>query len=372
MRRCTRVLISLMFFFVPSMVSHSGETVQIAAMIADLGLKEHPTPSRNFPGWRPPRKVVLRTLSPEQGESFRQAFPAIELVVVQTMEQAKKAMADADVLLGYCDESLLGDAPKLRWLQAYSAGVEECVGSPLLQSGKVLVTNGQRIGSPALAEHSIALMMMLMRGLDLHHTSQLQGQWKRNVGNPENTFLELGGRTVLVMGLGGIGSEVARRAHALGMRVIATRSSRREGPDYVEYVGLADEAIKLAEQADVVINTLPLTERTRGQFNAEFFRHMKRSAYYISVGRGATTVTDDLVGALERGEIAGAGLDVVEPEPLPAGHPRWSMPRVVITPHTAGRSDRSLQRLFVLVHENLRRYVAGDPPLSVVDPRRGY
>ena len=156
------------------------------------------------------------------------------------------------------------------------------------------------------------------------------------------------------------------------MRVIATRGSRREGPDYVEYVGLADELPELVPQADVVINTAPLTEQTRGMFDADFFAAMKPTAYFVSVGRGASTVTADLIAALEKGELAGAGLDVTDPEPLPEGHPLWSTPRVIITPHTAGRSDKSRERLYLLVQENLRRYVAGEPMLSVVDIERGY
>jgi phosphoglycerate dehydrogenase-like enzyme len=184
--------------------------------------------------------------------------------------------------------------------------------------------------------------------------------------------MELDGRTVLVVGLGGIGTQVARKAHGLGMRVLATRGSRREGPDYVEYVGLADETLTLAAQADIVVNTAPLTDATRGMFNQAFFAAMKPSAYFVSVGRGASTVTADLVAALNNGEIAGAGLDVTDPEPLPQGHPLWTAPRVLITPHTGGRSDRGRQRLFLLVQENLRRYVAGEPLYSVVDIERGY
>jgi phosphoglycerate dehydrogenase-like enzyme len=156
------------------------------------------------------------------------------------------------------------------------------------------------------------------------------------------------------------------------MRVIATRGSRREGPDYVDYVGLADETLELARQADVVINTTPLTDDTRGLFDAAFFKAMKPTAYFISVGRGASTVTDDLVAALRAGELAGAGLDVTDPEPLPDGHPLWTTPRVLISPHTASRSDRTRERLLLLVRENLRRYVAGEPLLSVVDIERGY
>jgi phosphoglycerate dehydrogenase-like enzyme len=215
-------------------------------------------------------------------------------------------------------------------------------------------------------------MMSLARGLDSYHLNQMNRQWIRETDLGQGQFLELEGRTVLVVGLGGIGTQVAKRAHGLGMRVIATRGSRREGPDYVDYVGLGDETIDLASQADVVINTAPLTKATTGMFNTEFFKAMKPTAYFVSVGRGRSTVTDDLVAALNEGELAGAGLDVTDPEPLPEGHVLWTMPRVIITPHTAGRSDRSRDRLYLLVQENLRRYVAGDPLISVVDIERGY
>ena len=235
-----------------------------------------------------------------------------------------------------------------------------------------MLTNGQRIASPGLAEHAIALMMALVRGLDLYHNNQSKEIWQSEAGMAREDFMEIEGRTMLVVGLGGIGTQAAKRAHGLGMRVVATRGSRREGPPYVDYVGLADETLRLAAQADIVINTTPLTAQTRGMFNAEFFAAMKPTAYFISVGRGASTVTDDLVAALKNGEIAGAGLDVTDPEPLPEGHPLWSMPRVIITPHMAGRSDRGRDRLFLLVQENLRRYVAGEPMLSVVDIERGY
>ena len=179
-------------------------------------------------------------------------------------------------------------------------------------------------------------------------------------------------RTLLVVGLGGIGTQVAKRGHGLGMHVIATRNSRREGPDYVDYVGLSDELYELAARADVVINTVPLTDQTRGMFDAGFFDVMKSNAFFITVGRGGSTVTDDLMAALQSGAIAGAGLDVTDPEPLPEGHPLWTMPRVIISPHTAGRSDKGRDRLYLMVKENLRRYVAGEPMLSVVDIERGY
>lgn len=344
----------------------------VQVMIEELGLRESDTPASGLPGWSQPQKVLVRLDRPERLAGLQAVAPGVQIVTVSSVDEAASMAADAQVLIGYCDEEILSAAPGLHWVQVYSSGVDRCVINPSMHTGNKLLTNGQRIGSPALAEHAIALMMALVRGLDVFHSNQLNGAWQRNVALGSGEFMELEGRTVLIVGLGGIGTQTAKRAHGLGMRVIATRGSRREGPDYVEYVGLADEVSKLAAQADVVINTAPLTDRTRGMFNAELFAKMKPTAYFVSVGRGASTVTADLVAALGKGELAGAGLDVTDPEPLPEGHPLWSMPRVIITPHTAGRSDKSRDRLFLLVQENLRRYVVGEPMLSVVDIERGY
>jgi len=344
----------------------------VQSMIAQLGLRESDTPVRELPGWTKPNKVLIRLDSEQRLAAAQAMAPGVELVMVGSTEEAVKVVAGAQAVIGFCQEEILAAEPALHWIQVYSSGVDRCVVNPSLHKGDKLLTNGQRIASPALAEHAIAMMMSLVRGLDLYHQNQLAGSWKRNIGLEREDFMELEGRTVLVVGLGGIGTQVARRAHGLGMRVIATRGSRREGPDYVDYVGLADEVNDLVSQADVVINTAPLTERTRGMFDAAFFAAMKPSAYFVSVGRGASTVTADLVEALSSGELAGAGLDVTDPEPLPEGHPLWSMPRVIITPHTAGRSDKGRERLYLLVLENLKRYVAGEPMLSVVDIERGY
>ena len=347
----------------------SSEAVQL--MIAELGLRASGTPSSELPGWGKVTKIVARYPA-ERIAELQILAPGAEIVAVESADEAAAAIPGAQVLLGFCSEQVLGGADRLHWVQVYSSGVERCVSLPAMQAGERLLTNGQRIASPALAESAIALMMALVRGLDVYYSNQLQGVWKRNVGMDNADFMELDGRTLLVVGLGGIGTQVARKAHGLGMRVVATRGSRREGPGFVEYVGLSDETVALAAQADVVVNTVPLTERTRGMFDAAFFEAMKPTAYYVSVGRGATTVTDDLLAALEQGQLAGAGLDVTDPEPLPEGHPLWTAPRVIITPHVGGRSDRGRERLYLLVRENLRRYVAGEPMLSVVDIERGY
>ena len=375
-----RFIVSFVFVFAPVFVM-ADTTDQITVPVADpavqvliteLGLRESTTASRDLPGWSPPKKIVVRQGRPGALEEYQALAPEVNFVMVESVEQARKEAVDAQVVLGYCDEELLSGSPDLFWVQVYAAGVERCVANPSMKNGNRLLTNGQRIGSPALAEHSIAMMMMLARGLDIYYSNQLSGEWKRNTELAGTDHLELEGRTLLVVGLGGIGTQVAKRGHGLGMRVIATRNSRREGPDYVDYVGLADELNKLAAQADVVINTAPLTDQTRGIFNREFFDAMKPEAFFISVGRGGSTVTDDLVAALTSGSIAGAGLDVTDPEPLPKGHPLWTTPRVIISPHTAGRSDKGRDRLYLMVKENLRRYVNGEPMLSVVDIERGY
>lgn len=368
-----RLIILALIFGLSSQSMMAGEPdAETLALIEELRLVESTVPSRDLPGWEAPRKVVVRISDVDQLVDLQAVAPGVELVGVTTNEEALAAMPGADALLGFCSENLLSASETLHWVQIYSAGAERCTVLEAMQSGNYVLTNGQHVSSPALADTSIALMMMLVRGLDLYFRNQLNREWIWDVGDPPGTFVELEGRTMLVVGLGGIGTEVAKRAHGLGMRVIATRGSRREGPDYVEYVGLADEVDDLAPQADVVVNTAPLTEQTRGMFNRAFFELMKPTAFFISVGRGGSTVTDDLIVALETGKIAGAGLDVTDPEPLPPDHPLWSAPRTIITPHTAGRGDRGRDRLFLIVRENLRRYVAGEPMLSVVDIERGY
>jgi D-2-hydroxyacid dehydrogenase (NADP+) len=375
-----RLIVSFVFVLAPVFVladTTDQTTVPVTdpaveVLIEQLGLRESATASRDLPGWSPPKKIVVRQGRPNQLAEYQAIAPGVEFVIVDSIEQARVEAIDAQVVLGICDEKMISASPGLFWIQVYSAGVERCLENPGMHKGQKLLTNGQRIGSPGLAEHAIAMMMMLARGLDVYHANQMKGEWQRQTGLERSDHLELEGRTLLVVGLGGIGTQVAKRGHGLGMRVIATRNSRREGPEYVEYVGLPNELNELATRADVVINTAPLTDRTRGIFNAAFFDAMKPSAFFISVGRGGSTVTDDLVAALKSGSIAGAGLDVTDPEPLPEGHPLWAMPRVIISPHTAGRSDKGRDRLYLMVKENLRRYINGEPMLSVVDIEKGY
>ena len=344
-----------------------------AALINRYGLEEAATPVRERPGWAPPRRIV--TIDTTAARLIRAAAPDAEVYVLPDPE-AQAMLAEADVFVGLCDAAILEAAPNLRWVHAVNAGVEVCASVPSLRERNVLVTNGQRLSGPQIAEHTLAMILAFARGLPKYTTEQRAGRWTAEFGAPETVLnaghWELDGKTVLIAGLGGIGTEIARRANALGMRVIATRSSRREGPDFVDYVGLAHEVHQLAAQADVVVSAVPLTPETAGTFDAAFFRAMKESAYFINVSRGETAVTDDLVDALREGRIAGAGLDVTDPEPLPPGHPLWSMPNVILTPHIAAASDVFFETIVTLAVENVRRYAAGEPMISVVNLARGY
>ena len=280
-----------------------------------------------------------------------------------------KVINDAEVLLARCTPRIIREASNLRWLQDSRHGVNTCM-VPEIQDKEFILTNAQHTSGPPMADHVIAMMTMLTRGLHNFHRAQSEGVWtERPIEFP---MLELGDKTMLVVGLGGIGTAVAKRAHALGMRVLGLRNSSRDGPDYVEYVGLSHELYDLAGQAHVIVNALPLTEATRGLFDEKFFDSVRRGAYFISVGRGESTVTDDLIAALNDGRLTAAGLDVTDPEPLPAGHELWKLPNVVITPHVAATTDQGRWRRWAVSMENLRRYINGDKMLNVVDVERGY
>jgi phosphoglycerate dehydrogenase-like enzyme len=341
--------------------------VTIDQLIVRHGLRQNSVASRDIEGWQKPDRILVRVDNPERLQWMQQAVPDVELVAFDTIEAATHEIDSFQAVVGLCHPDLL--TSNIHWVQIYSAGIERCAAIPAAQKNLSILSNAQRLQGPEIADHAIALMLALVRRLDVYSSRQ---SWTRGQDSGEESIWELEGRTLLVVGLGGIGTNIARLGHGLGMRVIATRNSRREGPDFVSYVGLADELLDLARQADIIINATPLTASTTGIFNREFFAAVPDHAYFINIGRGRSVVTDDLIKALEEGEIAGAGLDVTDPEPLPDGHPLWSAPRVIITPHMAGVSDKIRERIFLVARENIRRYSAGEPLLSVVDMERGY
>jgi len=341
-------------------------------LIEDRRLREGASPTRDDGGWTPPTKVLWRNRWPERLPLLGQVAPGVEIIPFDSAEEAMEFVAEADAVIGTATPELLAAGENLRWVQVGAAGVESYLEIPELGSGTVLLTNGQRLASEVIGEHAMALTRALARGLNRAVAAQTEGQWRRSEIGDNAPLTKLRGKTLLVVGLGGIGTEVARLADAAGMRVTAIRSSRRAGPPFVSKIGLTEDLPEYVHEADVVVNCLPMTPGTEDIFDAEIFAAMRETAFFVNVGRGGTVDTDALVAALSDGVIAGAGLDVTDPEPLPEGHPLWQAPNLIITPHFAAWSDAGRELQWLLFRENLRRFVAGEPLLSVVDPVRGY
>jgi phosphoglycerate dehydrogenase-like enzyme len=341
-----------------------------AALIGDLGLQAVGSPVRERPGWHAPQTILvtaeIRAWLPE----LAQIAPDVRFVDYSPTTTPADIQA-VDASIGVCAPEVLERARRLQWIQWLGAGVERCVQQSLVHEHRPLITNLQRAAAPSMAEHVLGMMLALSHRLDYFILQQPRGRWITDLdAGPQPQ--DLAGRTLLVVGLGGIGTEVARRAHAFGMTVIATRASGHAGPEFVSHVGSPDELLALARQADFIVNCAPLTPQTTGIFNREFFAALKPTAFFLSVGRGRSTVTDDLTAALQARRIAGAGLDVTDPEPLPPTSPLWRLPNVIITPHVSGNTSVAMTARRAIVRENLRRYIAGEPMLAVVDIERGY
>lgn len=356
----------------PADCAHCEEAT---AIVARFELAEGGTPTRDRPGWAPPRKIV--TMGGDKWARWLRAVaPSAEIVAVDSPQEAVAALPGADVYIGLCNAAIVDAGTDLRLIHMISAGADPCASHRGIAERNILLTSSQGLHSPAVADHAWALLLSVTRRLPAYGAQQRRGSFDDPWANARVVFdsgiPELEGQNLLVVGLGGIGTEIARRGSGFGMHIRGTRNSSREAPDFVEYVGLADETATLAAWADVVVDALPLTSQTRGLFDKKLFAAMKRTAIFINVGRGETVVTADLVDALRSGVIAGAGLDVSDPEPLTPGHPLWGLPNVVLTPHMAAASNRIERRLAVLALENVRRYVAGDRLLQVVETRRGY
>jgi len=348
-------------------------------LISRLGIRESKLASRDMPGWSRPDIVTIMSGEdlPSSGPGsklwLREISDGVDIGFIDPNEEGhdRTRLADSDVYVGQCSADDISAARQIDYIHIFSAGLDRCVSIPGLIESAPIATNSSMAGAETIAEHSIALMLALTRNLHAYHGAQLRAKWRDSEMNvPRAQAVQ--GKTMLVLGLGSIGSQVARRAHDLGMRVVATRNSSRSGPGYVDYVGLSDEMVALAGTADVIVNALPLTSVTRGIIDTEFLAGTKDGAIYISVGRGATTNTDALMVALESGKLRGAGLDVTDPEPLPEDHPLWKIPNIIITPHMAGQSELSTRNRWIITRENLRRYILGEKLLNLVDLERGY
>ena len=327
--------------------------------------------------------LIHPPVSEERLAKIREAAKPMTIVQAPDEAHAVAEIADADALFGYLTPAMLRAAKKLRWAQSPTASMEKYL-YPELAASPVIVTNMRGIFSDVIADHVFGFILCFAKNFHTYIRQQSRSYWHM-LGREPNELPGYGGPgevhpsdcaaitladcTLGVIGLGGIGAETARRGLAFGMRVVAVDPVAKEAPAGVKLLR-ADGLDELLGQSDFVVIAAPHTPETFKLMNRQLLRKMKRTAYLINIGRGVIVDLADLTAALQAGEIAGAGLDVFEIEPLPANHPLWQMPNVIITPHCAAASPRVPERHLDTLLDNLRRFVAGQPPRNVVDKQR--
>lgn len=317
----------------------------------------------------PIRIVSMLPLSQTEAEQIKRAGKNIELVM-STDSNDVKQFSEAEVIFGFPNGPTILQTKKLKWIQSGGAGVEnmpkEIVEHPCI------VTNMQRVFAPVIAESAIGLLLSLTRGLaQVSIPAFKERKW---INAPDELVLDdLFGKTIGIVGMGGIGSETARRLYyGFQMKVLATDAKPLPKPDFVQELHDPTWFMEMVPQVDVLMSAAPLTKETKAMFNEDVFRKMKSSAYFINVSRGGLVDQEALVRALKEKRIKGAGLDVTTPEPLPPDHSLWTCPNLVITPHNSGAAPIRQKRLIALIAENVRRYSNGLPLMNVVDKTKGY
>lgn len=286
------------------------------------------------------------------------------------LEDLDSLLAEAEVIFGLAlfPDNLLRRAPRLKWVHIGGVGIDLYLSTGILE-GNIIVTNSRGAIAVPMAEHVLAFVLMLAKNAPRLLGNKQNRRWERF------RTIELQDKTVGMIGLGALGTEVARLAKGFGMKVIATRRSatkRESGVLGVDELYPRSDLLQMLGQSDFVVVAAPLTAETRGMMSEPELRAMRPTAYLIAVSRGQIVDQPSLIKALKEGWIAGAGLDVFEAEPLPADNELWELPNVILSPHMAGWTDRRSQRVVGLFCENLRRYLAGEQLLNVVDIQKGY
>ena len=315
-------------------------------------------------------KILVAGQNPETIADWQTASDKVKLMRVSS-ETAMGEIADADAYIGNISPELVKAGKKLRWVQTLSAGVEQVLhksGSDVLASSDIVLTNNQIVQGPEIADHAMALLLAHTRFLPTYMQRQSDENWQ---GRPY-TLVELNGKNALVVGMGGIGLQIAIRAWAHGMNVVGV------DPEDIAYLPYVDKIVKpdmldsVIGDADVIFMAVPHTPASHRMIGPSQFDAMKQGAYFIAVSRGGTYDLNALVKALDSKKLAGAGVDVTDPEPLPKGHALWKMDNVIITPHIAGRSDMDRGRMLGIVKANIQRFADGMPLYNVVDKQKGY
>lgn len=333
-----------------------------------------------------PKKVVISGLSDDNIRELQKINPDLKIVngspghvtrVTRITADAPESgpardfllreMADAEVYVGNPSREVIQAGKRLKWVQVAQAGVELYL-YPELVNSDIVVTNYRAVASPGIADHAFGMLLAITRNLNYFISTRTDEEWRRQPYG----LLELEGKTALVIGMGGIGSHVARRAHGFGMKVIGVDDKDLPPNPHAEKIVYPDRLDGVLPAADVVFMCAPDTTAAHKMMGSRQFRLMKPKSYFICVSRGGLYDTDALVEALETGKLAGAGLDVTDPEPLPKGHPLWKFSNVVITPHVATQCDGEFPRQMELLKDNLARFAKGERLRNMVDKRKGY
>ena len=312
--------------------------------------------------------VFWPPLPPHWVAAIREAAADTAVVTPANEDEARNAAAEAEGWVGRLTPDLLEHAPRLRWLQAPSISLESVV-FPDLAASDVLVTNMRHIYDDLIATHVAALFLALCRDLARLAHRQAEKVW---FAESEVQVRATDDMTALILGLGGIGAETARRLAVFGPRIIGVDPKVTTPPAGVAAMHPPDQLPTMLAEADAVIICAPQTPETTGLFGDALFARMRRGALFINIGRGKIVHLDALTRALQSGQVGGAALDVFETEPLPPTHPLWEMENVIITPHSAGYGPHTEARQLAVVVENVRRFVANQPLTNIADKQRWY
>ena len=322
----------------------------------------------------PIRIAAMSGFTPEEIKKIESAAPGVDVKILEakTPAEFRSILREADVVYGNLRDADLDYAPKVKWMQAGGAGMEGMEEG--MKKSPIVVTNMARIFAPGITETGMGLLLCLTRGITTYYVPQFNKRQMNPVGTVKSAdHIELGGKTMAIVGMGGIGSWMARRAHnGFDMKVIATDAKPIPQPEYVAELHDPTYFRQMVTRADVVVSAAPHTKITEHMFNEDVFRSMKKTAYFIALSRGKLYVDMALVKALKEKWIAGAGLDVFPIEPPPSSHPIFDLPNVVMTAHTSGWSPDRQVRLVDLFAENVHRYATGQPLRNVVDKVAGY
>jgi phosphoglycerate dehydrogenase-like enzyme len=294
-----------------------------------------------------------------------------DIVVVRSPADFVREVADADAIVGGITKEQFPSAKKLKWVQTISAGVEAYSFWPEFVKSDIQLTNCKVVQGPTIADHAFAMLLALTRGLYEYIPNRSKRAWGSRGNTPEG-MTELPGMTAVVVGAGGIGTQIAQRANGFGMKVIGVDPKDMPVSNFFSEIVPPDRLDEVLPKADVVFVAAPLTPKSERMIASKQFDAMKRGAYFIAVSRGRLYDKQALVKALDSKRLAGAGLDVTDPEPLPAEDSLWNFSNVVITPHVASAAEGSNQRRIGVIEDNIRRFAKGVALTHVVDKAIGY